>query len=108
MNRGVELNGAKDRKIISDHQGLKLRHLAVDTPDGLVALVVYPQKKHDEYVTHEIMYLGNQPLFAQHAPQIAAAVLLCRSFLCDPLETTSKRVIDAIGSAKHARCASTR
>jgi GNAT superfamily N-acetyltransferase len=54
----------KDRKIIADHQGLRLRHLAVDTPDGLVAMVVYPQKKHDEFVTHEIMYLGDQALFA--------------------------------------------
>ncbi len=66
---------AKDRKIIEDHQGLKLRHLAVDTPEGLVALVVYPQKKHDEYVTHEIMYLGDQPLFARYAAQIASVVL---------------------------------
>ena len=65
----------KDRKIIADHQGLRLRHLAVDTPDGLVPMVIYPQKKHDDYVTHEIMYLGNQPVFARHAPQIAAAVL---------------------------------
>ena len=65
----------KDRKIIADHQGLRLRHLAVDTPDGLVAMVVYPQKKHDEFVTHEIMYLGDQALFARHAAQIAATVL---------------------------------
>lgn len=66
---------AKDRKIIGDHQGLKLRHLAVETPDGPVAMVLYPQNKHGDWVTHEIMYLGNQPLFAQYAPQIAAAVL---------------------------------
>lgn len=66
---------AKDRKIIADHQGLRLRHLAVETPDGLVVMVIYPQKKHDEYVTHEIMYLGDQPLFARYATDIAAAVL---------------------------------
>lgn len=66
---------AKDRRIISDHQGLRLRHLAVETPDGLCVMVVYPQKKHDEYVTHEIMYLADQPLFARHAAQIAASVL---------------------------------
>ncbi|KIN63487.1 GCN5-related N-acetyltransferase [Sulfitobacter noctilucicola] len=65
----------KDRKVVADHQGLRLRHLTVETPDGLVTLVVYPQKKHDEYTTHEIMYLGNQPLFARYAAQIAAAVL---------------------------------
>jgi len=65
----------KDRKIISDHQGLRLRHLAVETPEGLVVMVVYPQKKHDEYVTHEIMYLADQPLFARYAHRIAASVL---------------------------------
>lgn len=66
---------AKDRRIISDHQGLRLRHLAVETPDGLCVMVVYPQKKHHEYVTHEIMYLADQPLFARHAARIAASVL---------------------------------
>lgn len=65
----------KDRKVIADHQGLRLRHLAVDTPDGMVAMVIYPQKKHDEYATHEIMYLSNQQAFAQHAADIAGAVL---------------------------------
>jgi RimJ/RimL family protein N-acetyltransferase len=65
----------KDRKIIGDHQGLKLRHLAVETPDGLCTLVLYPQKKHDEYVTHEVMYCGDQALFGRHAPRIAASVL---------------------------------
>ena len=65
----------KDRKVVADHQGLRLRHLAVDTPGGLVTMVLYPQKKHDDFVTHEIMYLGNQPAFAQHAADIAAAVL---------------------------------
>ncbi|MFC6585332.1 GNAT family N-acetyltransferase [Sulfitobacter aestuariivivens] len=34
----------KDRRIVADHQGLKLRHLAVETPDGLCTLVIYPQK----------------------------------------------------------------
>ncbi|MEM6304099.1 MAG: GNAT family N-acetyltransferase [Pseudomonadota bacterium] len=65
----------KDRRVIGDHQGLKLRHLAVETPGGLCALVLYPQKKHDDYVTHEVMYCGDQELFAQHAGRIAASVL---------------------------------
>ncbi len=70
-----DLLGPKDRKVIMDHQGLRLRPLAVETPDGLVTIVIYPQKKHDDYVTHEIMYLSNQAAFAAHATQIAAAVL---------------------------------
>ncbi len=65
----------KDRKVIADHQGLNLRHLAVETPDGIVAMVVYPQKKNDDFVTHEIMYLGDQPLFARYAAEISGAVL---------------------------------
>lgn len=69
---------AKDRRIIADHQGLPLRHLAVETPDGLCTLVIYPQKKHDAYVTHEVMYCGDQALFAQHAGAIAASVLPAR------------------------------
>ncbi|SFH28500.1 GNAT family N-acetyltransferase [Sulfitobacter dubius] len=66
---------AKDRRIIGDHQGLRLRHLSVETPDGLCTMVIYPQKKHDDYVTHEIMYLSDQPLFAEYAKRIAASVL---------------------------------
>lgn len=66
---------AKDSRIIGDHQGLRLRHLAVETPDGLCVMVVYPQKKHDDYATHEIMYLADQPLFARYARQIAASIL---------------------------------
>lgn len=65
----------RDRKVIADHQGLRLRHLAVETPDGLVPMVIYPQKKHDDFVTHEIMYLGNQAAFAAHSTAISAAVL---------------------------------
>ncbi|KKM67506.1 hypothetical protein LCGC14_1470390, partial [marine sediment metagenome] len=66
---------AKDRRIIEDHQGLRLRFLSVETPEGLCTMVIYPQKKHDDYVTHEIMYLADQPLFARFAKQIAASVL---------------------------------
>jgi hypothetical protein len=67
---------AKDRKIISDHRGLdRLHPMAVETPDGLCVMVVYPQQKHDDFVTHEIMYLADQPLFARHAARIAASML---------------------------------
>lgn len=67
---------ARARRIIEDHRGLeRLRPVAVETPDGLCVMVIYPQQKHDEYVTHEIMYLENQPLFAEHAARIAASVL---------------------------------
>lgn len=65
----------KDRKVVGDHQGLNLRHLAIETPDGICTIVIYPQKKHDEYVTHEVMYCGDQALFARYASRIAGAVL---------------------------------
>ncbi|MEM7521982.1 MAG: hypothetical protein AAF307_13235 [Pseudomonadota bacterium] len=69
---------AKDKQIIADHEGLKVRPVRVETPDGPLLMMIYPQKKHDEYVTHEVMYLSDQALFAQHAPQIAGAVLPVR------------------------------
>ncbi|MGB3245213.1 MAG: GNAT family N-acetyltransferase [Sulfitobacter sp.] len=66
---------AKDRKVLEDHQGLRLRPVAVETPDGLCVVVMYPQKKHDEYVTLESMYVGDQGLFARHARGIADSIL---------------------------------
>lgn len=68
----------KDRRVIADHAGLRLRPVAVETPEGPVTLVIYPQKKHDDYVTHECMYLGDQALFARYAGRIAASVLPAR------------------------------
>lgn len=70
---------AKDRKVVGDHQGLNLRHLAVETPDGICTIVVYPQKKHDAYVTHEVMYCGDHTLFARYAGRIAGSVLPANS-----------------------------
>ena len=71
--------GPKETRVISDHAGLNLRPVAVETPDGLCVMVLYPQKKHDDYVTHEIMYLADQPFFARHATRIAASVLPSRA-----------------------------
>jgi len=65
----------KDRKMITDHQGLGLRHVTVKTPDGPCTMSIYPQKKNEGYVTHEVMYLSNQNGFARHAKQVAASVL---------------------------------
>lgn len=66
----------KERRIIEDHRGLdRLHPLAVETPDGLCVMVIYPQQKHDDFVTHEIMFLSDQPLFARYADRIAASVL---------------------------------
>ncbi|NNE53201.1 MAG: hypothetical protein HKN30_12475 [Sulfitobacter sp.] len=64
-----------EQKIIADHAGLGLRFCTVETPDGLCTVVLNPKRKHDAYVTHEVMYLGNQPLFAHYSRQIAGAVL---------------------------------
>lgn len=65
-------------QIITDHVGLKLHPVVVQTPDGPLFLMVYPQKKHDAYVTHEVMHVSDPALFAQHARAVAGAVLPAR------------------------------
>lgn len=64
-----------DRRVISDHAGLNLKPLQVLTDDGPCTLVLSIKQKHDDYVTHEVMYLGQPDIFAQHARAIADAVL---------------------------------
>lgn len=66
---------AEWRKIIVDHADLKLYPAVVETPDGALLLMIYPQKKQDDYVTHEAMYVSDHAVFAVHARAIAGAVL---------------------------------
>ncbi len=66
---------AQTRRVLADHEGLRLRPVAVRTPDGTCALLIAEQQKHDAYVTHEVMHLSDRALFARHARGIADAVL---------------------------------
>lgn len=66
---------AQDRQILSDHSGLNLRPLAVETPGGLCFMMLSVKQKVDEYITHEVLYLGDRTLFGRYARDIADAVL---------------------------------
>ncbi len=62
--------------ILRDHQGLDLKTIAVEIPDaGHCLLVLWVKRKDDDYVTHEVLHLGNPDAFARHARAVAAAVL---------------------------------
>ncbi|KIN75937.1 GNAT family N-acetyltransferase [Sulfitobacter mediterraneus] len=66
---------ARERQIVKDHADLDLRPVVVDTPDGPCFMMVWVKQKVDEYLTHEVMYLGNRTLFGRYAREIADAVL---------------------------------
>lgn len=65
----------RDARVIADHAGLNLKPVLVETPDGPCTLILSVKQKHDEYVTHEVMYPGNRLLFAAHAREIADSLL---------------------------------
>ena len=64
-----------DRRVIADHAGLPLEPLRIATPDGPCTLVLSVKRKHDAYVTHEVLYLGQPGIFAAHARAIADSLL---------------------------------
>ena len=67
--------GARDRRVLIDHAGLNLKPLVVETPDGPVVIILSIKQKHDAYVTHEVMYLGDRERFARHVRAITDSLL---------------------------------
>jgi hypothetical protein len=65
----------RDRRVLEDHAGLNLRTLAVETSEGQCVIVLSIKQKHDAYVTHEVMYLGDRALFGRYARAIADSIL---------------------------------
>lgn len=65
----------KERQLLDDHTDLDLRPLAVETPDGLCFMMLSVKQKVDEYITHEVLHLGDRALFGRYAREIADAVL---------------------------------
>lgn len=65
----------QDRRVLTDHIGLDLRTVAVETPDGFCVLIISVKRKHDSYITFETMYIGNRALFSRHARAIADSIL---------------------------------
>jgi hypothetical protein len=62
-------------QVLRHHAGLNLRTVAIDTPDGPCVMVIALQKRHDDYVSYEVLYVGDGALFARHARAIANALL---------------------------------
>lgn len=65
----------RDVQILRDHEGLNLVSVAVETPDGPCVLVLSVKQKHDDYVTHEALYVGDGAVFARNARAIADSLL---------------------------------
>lgn len=65
----------RDRRVLADHAGLNLKTVAVETSEGQCVMVLSIKQKHDNYVTHEVMYLGDRALFGRYARIIADSIL---------------------------------
>lgn len=72
--RDTSLN-AIDAKVLSNHAGLNLKPVVIETPDGPLTLVLSVKQKVDEYVTHEVTYVGQPDLLARHASAVADTLL---------------------------------
>jgi len=64
-----------DTQVLRDHADLDLSYVTVETPDGPCTLALSVKQKVDEYVTHEVVYVGQPDLLAQHGQGIADSVL---------------------------------
>ncbi len=67
--------GAVDAGVLRDHADLNLKPVAIETPDGLLTLVLSVKQKVDEYVTHEVVYLGQPDLLVRHGRAVADTLL---------------------------------
>ena len=64
-----------DDQVLRDHADLNLKSVTVETPDGPCTLVLSVKQKVDEYVTHEIVYVGQPALLARHGRAIVDTLL---------------------------------
>jgi ribosomal protein S18 acetylase RimI-like enzyme len=64
-----------DAQVLRDHADLGLPYVTVETPDGPCTLALSVKQKVDEYVTHEVVYVGQPDLLAQHGQAIAHSIL---------------------------------
>ncbi len=71
---GVDLP-AQDRQVLNDHVGMSPTSLAVETPDGICTLAISAKRKHDDFVTHDVFYIGDRDIFARHVRAIADTIL---------------------------------
>jgi hypothetical protein len=66
---------ADDTQIIRDHAGLNIAWQEVTTPDGPVTCALSIKRKHDAYMTHEVLHVSAPQIFAAHAAAIADSLL---------------------------------
>ncbi|WP_299413095.1 GNAT family N-acetyltransferase [uncultured Sulfitobacter sp.] len=64
-----------DTQVLRDHADLNLRPVVIETPDGPLTLVLSVKQKRDEYVTHEVLYVGQPDLLARYAQAVADTLL---------------------------------
>ena len=67
--------GSVDAQVLRDHADLNLKPVTIETADGPCTLVLSVKQKVDEYVTHEIVYVGQPNLLARHGSVIADTLL---------------------------------
>lgn len=66
---------AVDAQVLQDHADLNLKPVVIETPDGPLTLVLSVKQKVDEYVTHEVVYVGQPELLARHGRAVADTLL---------------------------------
>ncbi|MCX7566722.1 hypothetical protein OS189_10255 [Sulfitobacter sp. F26169L] len=64
-----------DAQVLKDHADLNLKQVVIETPDGPVTLVLSIKQKVDEYITHEVVYVGQPDLLARYGSAIADTLL---------------------------------
>lgn len=64
-----------DACVLGDHADLNLKPVTVETADGPCTLVLSVKQKVDEYVTHEVVYVGQPNLLARHGRAVADTLL---------------------------------
>ncbi|MGJ8595257.1 GNAT family N-acetyltransferase [Sulfitobacter sp.] len=64
-----------DAQVLRDHEDLNLKPVTVESPDGPCTLVLSVKQKVDEYVTHEVVYIGQPEIMVNHGRAIADTVL---------------------------------
>lgn len=67
--------GDVDAQVLRDHADLNLKSIALETPGGLLTLVLSVKQKVDEYVMHEVVYVGQPDLLARHGRAVADTLL---------------------------------
>jgi len=66
---------AVDQTVLSDHADLNLKPVVIETPDGLLTLVLSVKQKVDEYVSHEVVYVGQPDLLGKYGAAVADTLL---------------------------------